>query len=330
MIKIWEGGLNILKHQQIKSILLFFFLFLNYSSILVISTQITEIQSINKIEIQDVNKNLNNFKTSDYKLDNPNFRDDADSNINLSKEYWAILIGINDYPGTQADLPWSVNEINSFKETLLHGGNWKEEHIKTLTDNKATKTNILNATNWLDSQEDSNDVSIFYFAGHGSSSSENQYLNFYDSTFSDEELKEELDKLEGRLIVILDSCFSGGFIEELKDKTRVILTACGKQNKTYQDSNLKSGFFGYFLNLTLRTFTKTAEMTFIFAYPQIVAYSKKISEEYGEDYSINPKIYDGSLMLTKIIRSHFRIWFKLQKMNSIFQINKKEIEIWEM
>jgi len=252
------------------------------------------------------------------------------NNIRLFKEYWAIIIGINNYPGTTVDLPWSVNEVTCFKNTLLDGGNWKEDHIKLLTDSNANKSNIFSAIEWLDSNEDFNDVSIIYFAGHGSRNLTNYFISVYGSKISDEELNNNLDNLEGRVIVILDACFSGGFIEKLKDRKRVIITACEKNEATYQDSNLKSGFLGYFLNLSLRRFTKTAELTFILARPLIVGYSKKVSEEYGEDYTVNPKMYDGAFRFTKIIRNHFRMWFKsISKIINEIKIDTSK-KIWKM
>ena len=32
---------------------------------------------------------------------------------NITKNYWAVLIGLNNYPGTENDLPFSVTEITS-------------------------------------------------------------------------------------------------------------------------------------------------------------------------------------------------------------------------
>lgn len=246
------------------------------------------------------------------------------------KEYWAVLIGLNDYPGDVNDLPWSVNEITCFKNTLLSSGNWQEDHIKMLINSDATKQNIANATMWLDQHEDYNDVSIFYYAGHGSTGVEHQYINVYDGKISDEELATTFDTIEGRLIVIVDSCFSGGFIEELKGRKRVVLTACEEDQSTYQDSNLRSGFFGYFFNLTLNSKTKTAEMTFLFAYPLIVSYSKKVSEEYGEDFLVNPQMYDGSIFLTKVLRNYLRVLLPIIAQEiSDFNFNSSR-KVWRM
>jgi hypothetical protein len=220
---------------------------------------------------------------------------------NLTKNYWAVLIGINNYPGTQNDLPFSVNEITGFQKTLLSTKNWKQSHIKTITDNNATNASFINAIEWLDENEDSNDVTIFYFAGHGSNNSDGHaYIRLFDAKITDEELDKQLDNLEGNVIVILDSCDSGGFIQALHQDKRVILTACSKDELAYQDYNLQNGIFGYYLNLSLKL-AKSAEIAFLYTYPLCIYYGKKISQEYNTDYTFHPVIDDNTIGLTKII-----------------------------
>ena len=222
----------------------------------------------------------------------------------LQRDYWAVLIGINNYPGTSNDVPFSINEILSFRNTLLDGGNWLDSHIQVLTDNNATIDGVFNALKWLDENEDENDISIIYYAGHGSRNSSNERLQIYDGYISDTDLDAKLDDMEGSMVIILDCCFSGGFIEEVGERGRVVLTACQKDSFTYQDYNLKSGIFGYFVNLSLQKITKGAEGTFLVAYVSSIIYSKKLSQEYEADYTIYPCVYDGIFGRTKIIKYH--------------------------
>lgn len=245
------------------------------------------------------------------------------------REYWAVLIGIGDYPGEYLDLPYSVNEIFSFKNTLLNGGNWMESHIRVLVNSQANRSGIFDAISWLESNADGNDVSILYYAGHGGQTPSNEYLMVYNGSISDDELDEKLDNVEGRLVVILDSCHSGGFIEELGERNRVVLTACKKDNLTYQYSEIESGIFGYFINISLQKFTKAAEGTFLFAYLGSVFYSKKLSREYGEDYTIYPCFYDGTLGRTKIINHHSYVQTFLYDI-LFMSINNDNLEIWKM
>jgi len=288
--------------------------------------------------IVTANDNLynDNFQTTENITNNTLLRqkENIDTKQDLFKindikiNYWAVLIGLNNYPGTENDLPFSVKEITSFQNTLLNSKNWKQSNIKILTDNNATNSSLISAIQWLDENEDSNDVSIFYFAGHGSTNYDgHEYIKLFDVKIIDRELDSLLDNLEGKVIVILDSCKSGGFIEELHQNKRIILTACSKDELAYQDYNLQNGIFGYFLNMSLAKFAKSAEMAFLFTYPLCIYYSKKISEQYNTDYTFHPVKDDKTIGLSKIIT--WRKFLPNSSVNISSLISKfRDLKIW--
>ena len=310
--------------KNIKNIGIFFII------LLILFTSFTTIvngkNNLNNDNFQNVEKITNN--TLFQPTENLNPKQDVSEINDITKNYWAVLIGLNDYPGYVNDLPYSINEITSFQKTLLNTRNWKQSNIKIVTDNDATNSSFINAIKWLDENEDSNDLSIFYFAGHGSRNSNgHEYIKLYDAQITDEELDKQLDNLEGKVIVILDSCKSGGFIEELHQNKRVILTACSKEELAYQDHNLQSGIFGYFLNISLDKLAKSAEMAFLFTYPLCVYYSKKISEQYHANFTFHPTKDDSNIGLSKIIT-----WRKFLPISSgfltYFKIKSSESKIW--
>ena len=226
----------------------------------------------------------------------------AQQGIFKDKEYWAVLVAINNYGGST--LPFSINEITHFKNTMLNGGNWKESNIMMLTDEEASVEGIIHAIEWLESNADNDDVVIFYFVGHGKKEGNTESLLAYGGYISDRELDQYLDAVNGTIITILDSCYSGGFIEDLKQRGRIILTACGADENTYQVRDLESGIFGYFLNLTLESYTKFAEGTFLLTWLFSVSYSEKLSQRYNESYTIHPQFYDGTFLRTRLINRH--------------------------
>ena len=251
-----------------------------------------------------------------------------ESEVLLKRDYWAVLIGLGNYPGPY-DLPYSVNEILSFEDTLLHGGNWNKTHIQVLTNDQANKSAIFDAISWLGSNADKDDMSLFYFAGHGHRTSNNEYLSAYDESISDDELNEKLDEIESQVVVILDSCFSGGFIEEVGKRGRVVLTACKKDEETYQVHNLSSGIFGYFLNASLEYLTKNVETTFLFTWLFSVHYSNHLSKESNGDYTIHPQMYDGNLKMTRIINRHHYMHKFLYELFTT-PIKHDNVNIWKM
>lgn len=239
--------------------------------------------------------------------------------------YRAVFVGI----GFSQGLPYSIKQINGLKTTLLNGGNWDESNIQILTDSQATENRIKKSITWLEESADDNDVSLFYFIGHGGSGDKNQFLNLDDGIIFDYELDIYLENVSGSVVVILDSCKSGGFIDDLQRPNRVVLTASNGRNPTFQVDELEAPMFSYFLNLSLSWLTKNIELTFLFTKIFTLYYSDKISDEYGEDYHIYPQMYDGSISPTRIIRKHAFVK-QLTSLFKIFMSGNNYVNVWEM
>lgn len=216
-------------------------------------------------------------------------------------EHWAVLIGINSYKW--GVLPYSIKEVEEFREVLLSNRlMWKDSHILLVKD--ARKEDVINAIDWLSKHADDNDVSIFYFVGHGCRNLTNEFISTIDGRISDIELDGYLDEIKGKMVVIIDACHSGGFIEDLKQKNRIVITACKKDERTYQIKDLENGLFGYFFIACLKYLTKSAEFTFYIANVMIRYYSSKLSRETNKSYYVHPQMYDGTKGLIYIIYHH--------------------------
>ncbi|MFC1846536.1 caspase domain-containing protein [Chloroflexota bacterium] len=180
-------------------------------------------------------------------------------------EYWAVIVGVADYlyfdssplfpkPMKGYDLVYSDNDSIELANRLR--SIWGADHIKLLVDTQATKSSIQNAiTGWLDSKEDENDVVLFYFSGHGQQESNDGYAIWPYNTFSTSDKNEIRDDMldswlrcleSSQQVIIIDSCNSGGFIEELYQYGRVILTSCSKNEDSYENSSLGHSIFTYY------------------------------------------------------------------------------------
>lgn len=63
--------------------------------------------------------------------------------------YYAVIVSINDYNGTEADLNVPKEVILDLYNNLIEWENWKEENVILLVNENATYRNILNALDWL-------------------------------------------------------------------------------------------------------------------------------------------------------------------------------------
>jgi hypothetical protein len=86
---------------------------------------------------------------------------------------WALVIGISDYmhfgdePG--GDLPGAVWDARRMRDVLIARWGFEPDRIRMVLDHDATRARIISElTEWLPAVVKENDHVLFYFAGHGS------------------------------------------------------------------------------------------------------------------------------------------------------------------
>jgi hypothetical protein len=143
--------------------------------------------------------------------------------------YRAFCVGVGDYinfPDSYGniDLLDPTYDVNRVRQTLsqCRFGSLPTEfsEIRYTTDWSATKSAILQGITNVFSEADYNDISYFYFSGHGIWENNTSYLcpteaNYYAPMsiyISVDELETALSAIPGTKVVFLDSCYSGGFI----------------------------------------------------------------------------------------------------------------------
>ena len=84
----------------------------------------------------------------------------------IYSESWALIIGINKYQHVD-QLNYAVNDAIAVKEMLLNKYGFKEANIKLITDEEATKDNILKGFSDILTQAKEKDRVVVFYAGHG-------------------------------------------------------------------------------------------------------------------------------------------------------------------
>ena len=175
----------------------------------------------------------------------------------LGSKKRAVLIGINDYPGVQADLRASVYDVDAVHEFLITKANFDPMDILVIKDVYATYENILGGIQSFLGSVPADGTVVIYYSGHGVQLStrdgteqdlKNEAFYLSDgSYFLDDELRGLVDCLDaGKVSIIVDSCYSGGIhrgigkknvVEggvkkyiELAEPGRQELNACQKNN----------------------------------------------------------------------------------------------------
>lgn len=123
-------------------------------------------------------------------------------------QYRALIIG-QSYAGTSLSLTGPVNDAQSLRSTLasMQKARWSIKQEINLTG-----SDILAAAKSAFSQATANDVSLFYYSGHGA---QDGSLIGSDRVYvSPSALRSALDTIPGRKVVIVDACYSGQLIDE--------------------------------------------------------------------------------------------------------------------
>lgn len=141
---------------------------------------------------------------------------------------YGIFAGISDYPGTDNDLEFTADDAIRVRDALIRGGGMRAEDAVTLTDADATVENLRDAIEGLAAQAGPQDTFVLFYSGHGDRVERaggpevfdpdalDETLELYDDAVSDDELRVMLDSVRaGTTLLLLDSCFSGGFSKDV-------------------------------------------------------------------------------------------------------------------
>ena len=182
----------------------------------------------------------------------------------IYSESWALLIGINDYQNVDP-LGYAVDDAVSVRDILKEKYGFKEENILLITDEEATKDNIMDGFQKILLQAKEKDRIVVFYAGHGATyplpnGGDMGYLIPVDGDASKEKIfttsismstMEELARMSEakHILYLVDACYGGltlstrGLGQEqtpeylrkmTKEKGRQVITAGGKDEKVME------------------------------------------------------------------------------------------------
>lgn len=161
--------------------------------------------------------------------------------------YRALLIG-NTYTGESNELPGCENDVDGMRTML---GRMTATPYSVTVKKNIRAEEILSSISSTFGNASYNDVSLFYYSGHGANSlgadgNPTSYHAALVGTFqtyvSIARLKTELDKIPGKKVIIIDACHSGQFIARDGTMTQVSSSAFNSQvvNLFANDDQLSS------------------------------------------------------------------------------------------
>jgi len=156
---------------------------------------------------------------------------------------WAVIIGINDYPGAGSDLRSAVNDADDV-DLALGGLGVPARQRLVLRDSQATAGHIREAVAWLVSRAGPDATAVLFYAGHVRKIAvTSEALVAADGELvHDRELGERLSHLlSPRVWVAVAGCYGGGFTEVLAPG-RILTGAAPADALAYESSQFGRSF----------------------------------------------------------------------------------------
>ncbi|KAF5418693.1 MAG: hypothetical protein C5S49_01395 [Candidatus Methanogaster sp.] len=200
------------------------------------------------------------------------------------KDAYALIVGIAAYKDPKIPkLNYTTHNAKAIFNLLVDPdmAGFKKENVKLFLDEEATSFNIKDAiSNWLFKNAKEDSIVFIFFAGHGGVEEDRfgiekdnlaKYLlpydadfdNFFASALSNSDFNRLLSSIKSRrLIVFMDSCYSGGVSEKkardvkigedpyekmVEGEGRLVIAASQPDQRSFEDEKLGHGVFTYHL-----------------------------------------------------------------------------------
>lgn len=189
----------------------------------------------------------------------------------IKPKLYILAVGVAQYRDPSWNLSYAAKDARDFVAAmrLQEGGLYRQVEVRLLTDQQATKDNILDGLEWVQRQTTSRDVAMVFFAGHGVNDNLNRYF-FCSHNFEEQSLmrtgvaysdiKSTVEAIAGKALFFVDTCHAGnaiggrrrgspvdiiGLVNELSSAENgviVFTAATGRQN-SLEDAKWGNGAF---------------------------------------------------------------------------------------
>ena len=150
---------------------------------------------------------------------------------------WAVVIGIDDYPGGGSDLRQSVRDANDTDAALAAYGIPAERRV-LLRNTQASASVIADSLRWLVSRAGPDATAVFFYAGHVRKigPGAEAIVAADGNLVTDRTMADLLRPLAARQTwIALASCYAGGF-DEVLAPGRILTGAAGANSLAYENA----------------------------------------------------------------------------------------------
>ncbi len=155
----------------------------------------------------------------------------AVEDVLFKPKLYVLAVGVSKYKNPDYNLGLEAKDATDFAAVFKKqkGKLYGDVVVKLLTDDKASKDDVLDGLEWLKQQVTSRDVGVMFLAGHGMNDNTGSYYflpynadpdKLLRTGVAQNNIKMTLNSLAGKAMFFVDSCHSGNALGT--SKTRAI------------------------------------------------------------------------------------------------------------
>jgi WD40 repeat protein len=187
----------------------------------------------------------------------------------IKPKLYVLAIGVSKYKDKNLTLQFASKDAADFAESLLKqkGGLYRDVVVKVITDERATRDEIIDGFDWISKETTSKDVAMIFLAGHGVNDSGGAYYYLPVNTDLGKlrrtgvlfaEMKNTVASVAGKAILFIDTCHAGnvmgarggasditGVVNELAsaENGAVVFASSTGRQYSFEDSAWENGAF---------------------------------------------------------------------------------------
>ncbi|MGD9967788.1 MAG: pre-peptidase C-terminal domain-containing protein [Hyphomonadaceae bacterium] len=182
---------------------------------------------------------------------------------NSARRVYAVMVGISDYPGSGNDLPLTAEDARKLQAALDRQGRLASESAM-LIDGQATRANVRAAIQRVAAAAGPDDLFLFFYSGHGNQvrgavsatepDGKDETIEMVDGAITDDELNQLFQNVRAQTsLLVLDSCFSGGFARDVVSRPGVMGLFSSEEDLTSSVAEKfeAGGFLSHFIQTGL-------------------------------------------------------------------------------
>lgn len=209
------------------------------------------------------------------------------------RNLYALLIGIENYPGTEYDLTFCLEDANSINWYLSGECDVSGDTIVRLYNSLGTNDRINAELDYIKSVITPEDGFFMYFSGHGAPGAFCSYDTF-EYLYSDLDL--HFDEMNcSNKILLIDTCESGSLVQDFSGEDVYVMASCLEGEISTESFQFIGGVFtNYFYKSSKHSYDTNSDgaLSLEEQFPYVLSQVSSYAEQYS--YSQHPVQLDNN------------------------------------